>query len=115
MDVLTRALTLTACSSLGWFIAMTDCEFFKPYVNLAAAQACKPLLGVMQTPCMNNDNADYVPLNSLPGYNPLWTSGSKPTCGTTQIPDVTPFKGTDGPLVVSAAEQRGFNWPTALG
>jgi hypothetical protein len=83
---------------------------------MAAAQACKPSLGVMQNPCTNNSNADLVPLNSLPGCNPLWgATGAKPTCQSTQIPDVTPFRGTNGPLVVPVAEQRGFKWPTAPG
>lgn len=115
INVLSKALNSTACTGLPAAIGMTECADLKPYVNMAAAQACKPALGVMQTPCTTNDNADYVPLTSLPGCNPLWESGSKPTCSSTQIPDVTPFKGTDGPLTVPVAQQRGFKWPTALG
>jgi hypothetical protein len=115
LDVLSRALNSSTCTDLGGSIPMIDCTELKPYVNMAAAQACKPSLGVMQTPCTTNDNADYIPLNSLPGCNPLWGSGSKPTCASTQIPDIKPFQGTDGPLVLPAAEQRGFKWPTAPG
>jgi len=114
-DVLKRALNDPACVGVGNSMPMTSCKTFVPYANEPAAKACKPSLGVMQTPCTSNDNADFVGLKSLPGCNIPWSSGPKPTCGTTSLPDVTPFRGTDGPLIVPAAQRRGFSLPKTGG
>ena len=69
---------------------------FQPYI---LDQACTPDKGVMTE---STAHIDMVPLAKLPGCNPLWTSGPKPTCSTNPPnPDVSNWKGTDGPYVAA--------------
>jgi hypothetical protein len=96
-DVLGQALNSTACGiGGGEAIAMEQCPILNAFFSDSAAAACKPDKGVLKSA---NGNTDLVPIPSLPGCNLPWSSGPKPTCGSTTPLDVSAFTGLNGPLV----------------
>jgi hypothetical protein len=77
-------------------ITFQECPIFQPFINTGT---CRPAKGVLTETAAHND---LVPIARLPGCNPLWTSGAKPGCSSTPPdPDVSAFRGTDGPKVAS--------------
>jgi len=122
-DVLAAALNHTACVRAGQSgstasapMAMSLCPPLGATQDDAAAQACTVASGLgLQKEDVST--TDLVQIPRLPGCNLPWGyTGSKPTCnGTTFTPDVTPFKGTDGPLVAPAQYQLKNTLPTTGG
>lgn len=73
-----------------------ECPVFQPYITSAT---CSPDKGQLVE---TTSYKDMVPVSALPGCNPLWSSGSKPTCsGSVAQPDVTKLTGTDGSKLAS--------------
>lgn len=92
--------------------------------NAEKAKACTPSKGVLKDPTGNTDD---VEIPRLPGCNPLCeystmrcisdatkvsrrypggASGPKPTCNPPiPAPDISAFKGEEGPLMVDRADQ----------
>ncbi|WVQ85831.1 hypothetical protein IAT38_007999 [Cryptococcus sp. DSM 104549] len=113
LSVLNRALNDSSCVGINKAITMSDCKTLNAYFDDAAAQACKPEKGTLVEP---TGNADLVPIKALPGCNPLWSSGSKPTCSPAVAGlDVSAFKGTDGAYTADAADRKNFVLPTTPG
>ena len=99
VDILQKALNDPTCDTDA-DITFQSCPVFAPYVHDVA---CSPDKGRMDE---STGNADLVPVPSLPGCNPLWTSGTKPTCSVQpSTPNVTRFLGTDGSLVPATSQQ----------
>jgi len=69
----------------------------------------------MYEPGSGND--DLVPIETLPGCNPVWgASGPKPGCSTAQpAPDVTKWQGRDGSLVATGSQNKARVIPTTPG
>jgi hypothetical protein len=96
-DILRRALTDPVCGTKE-DITFQECPVFQPFLTTGS---CQPERGVLTESFAHND---LVPISKLPGCNPIWTSGAKPGCSTNPAdPDVTPFKGVDGPTVPDTA------------
>jgi len=122
-DVLQAALNNPACVRAGQSgstasapMAMSLCPPLGATQDDAKAQACTVAQG-LGTQKEDVSLTDLVQIPRLPGCNLPWGyTGSKPTCnGTTFTPDVTPFKGTDGPLVAPAKWQLNNALPTTGG
>lgn len=93
--ILGEALNHTACGTSA-DITFQECPVFQPFIKDVA---CSPDKGVLTE---SFSHSDLVPIAQLAGCNPLWTTGPKPGCSTTPPnPDVSKFKGTDGPYIAS--------------
>jgi len=116
--VLTKALNNTNCVAPvtdGSYrhVSIQQCEVFAPLYN--ANPSCTPDKGQMNEP--SGASVDLVPVDSLPGCNPVWgSSGSKPGCATTPpSPNVANWQGTDGSLVATGAQNKARKLPTTPG
>ncbi|KJE05540.1 transmembrane receptor [Cryptococcus gattii NT-10] len=111
LSVLDAALKDPSC--VGINIPMDDCPTLYAHFDDAAASTCVPERGVLTE---TFGNTDLVPIDRLPGCNPLWSEGDKPTCDP-PIPglDASGFTGIDGPYVAAVEDQKSFVWPTAPG
>ncbi|ODO11105.1 hypothetical protein I350_01707 [Cryptococcus amylolentus CBS 6273] len=113
LDVLNAALNDTSCNNIGKSITMSDCPTLYKYFDATAAAACTPEKGTLTEPTGNVDN---VAIDALPGCNPLWSNGTKPTCSPAVAGlDVSAFTGTDGSLIAATEDQKKFVWPTTPG
>lgn len=111
--VLGTILNDTSCTggaSAGFF---DQCVSAAPYINSGAAQSCRPDKGQLAEPY---PAVAWSPVSVLPGCNPIWREGSKPTCSP-PVPrlDVSGFTGSNGPLAVGAADQKALKFPTTPG
>jgi hypothetical protein len=94
-EILRKALVDPVCSTEE-DIEFQECPVFQPFIKTTS---CRPDKGVLVESFAHND---LTPIAKLPGCNPLWTSGAKPGCSSTPPdPDVSAYKGTDGPKVVT--------------
>jgi hypothetical protein len=83
---------------------IVDCDVFKPYFQSQQAMSdCRPDAGILVEPTGNDD---LITLDALPGCNPVWSTGPRPTCSTPppQL-DMRGLTGTDGPLVASSSQR----------
>lgn len=111
--VLAAALNDTQCApATQQAMSIQNCNVFAPYYQ--ANPQCSPQKGQMNEPGSTNTN--LVPIQSLAGCNPVWTSGPKPGCSSAQpAPDVTNWKGTDGPYQATGSAVKTFSLPTTGG
>lgn len=92
---------------------MDDCPTLFAQFDDAAASTCVPERGVLTE---TFGNTDLVPIDRLPGCNPLWSDGDKPTCDPPIAGlDVSAFTGTDGLYIADVEDQKNFIWPTEPG
>ncbi|WWD16759.1 hypothetical protein CI109_101191 [Kwoniella shandongensis] len=98
-DVLNAALTSPDCVGKGE-MTMTACTVLAQHMNNAAALACKPSRGVLET------IEDGVALDALPGCNIPWSSGTKPTCSPPVTNPTLPssLMGQDGSVTYTGSE-----------
>ncbi|AFR96749.2 transmembrane receptor [Cryptococcus neoformans C23] len=113
LDVLNAALKDPSCVGINMSIPMDDCPTLYAQFDDAAASICVPERGILTE---TFGNIDLVPIDRLPGCNPLWSNGDKPTCDPPIAGlDVSGFKGTDGPYIAAVEDQKNFIWPTEPG
>ncbi|WVQ72060.1 hypothetical protein IAR50_001604 [Cryptococcus sp. DSM 104548] len=113
LDVLNAALNDSSCNDIGESITMSDCPTLYKHFDATAAAACTPEKGVLTEP---TGNAANIAIDALPGCNPLWSSGTKPTCSPAVAGlDVSAFTGTDGSLIAATEDQKIFVFPTEPG
>lgn len=102
----------TQCAGGPSAFSIQSCNVLAPYYN--SNPQCSPSKGQMNEP--GSVNTPLVPVSSLPGCNPVWTTGPKPGCSTAQpSPDVTKWLGTNGPLVATGSAVKKFSLPTTGG
>ncbi|KAK8861339.1 hypothetical protein IAR55_002158 [Kwoniella newhampshirensis] len=97
--VLNQALNDPNCVGKGE-MTMTACPVLAQHMNNAAALACRPARGVLET------IQDGVALPSLPGCNIPWSSGNKPTCSPPVSNPGLPsgLTGQDGSLTYTGSD-----------
>lgn len=70
VNVLQTAIqTCNGATGLGVGGVLSDCPAFVPYINNAAANACRP-----ENPLVDENIGANGPISQLPGNNPLWTT-----------------------------------------
>jgi hypothetical protein len=108
--VLRKALNDPGCVNKGFSMPMENCPSLAPYHDIGSAQRCNvPDKGFLAQP---GGNGDKVTLPKLPGCNPIWASGPKPSCNPPVAGlNVGAYTGIDGPRTVSAADRRDFKLP----
>ncbi|KAJ9095415.1 hypothetical protein QFC20_006653 [Naganishia adeliensis] len=104
IPILKAALNDPRCVTRSSSMPFKQCAAFAGMFDAAKAKACTPSKGVVKEPMGNEDE---VEIPRLPGCNPLWgADGPKPTCNPPiPEPDVSAFKGEEGPLMVDRADQ----------
>lgn len=94
---------------------MSECPVLAPLFDASAAQTCRPESGILSS-SDPNENLDLVPLAAIPGCNPDWNQGPKPTgpCSPKAI-SVDGHTGWDGPYVADFDERRDSREPNQPG
>lgn len=112
-DVLAASLNDSSCVGSNTAIDAKQCNTFMKGFDEGISRSCKPDAGVLKE---SFGNDDLLPIPRLPGCNPLWASGPKPTCDPPIPPlDATPFLARDGSYIAVESQQRNTVLPTKPG
>ena len=111
--VLAKALNNTQCAGSLSSMAIQNCQALSSYWS--PGSTCQSEKGQMNEP--GSGNEDLVPIDTLPGCNPVWgASGGKPGCSSAQpSPNVGNWQGADGSLVATGSQNKARVIPTKPG